>query len=81
MIFKKSAMQGNFIFSNGQPATFVDNYYETEDEAEIAQLDRIYEKVSAKAPVEKAEVSASKVAVAKTGMASSASVAAVTKAQ
>ncbi len=80
MIFKKSAMQGNFIFSNGQPATFVDNYYETEDEAEIAQLDRIYEKVSAKAPVAQAQ-SAPKVAVAKTGMASSASVAAVTKAQ
>lgn len=79
MIFKKSALQGNFIFSNGQPATFVDNYYETEDETEIAQLDRIYEKVSAKAPSEKAEV-APKAAVAKTGMASSASVAAVTKA-
>ena len=46
MKFKKTALQGNFIFSNGTCATFSNGIYETEDEGEIAQLKAVYAEAS-----------------------------------
>ena len=76
MIFKKTPLQGNFIFSNGEQALFVNGHYETEDEARIAQLEKIYEKADALPAQE--EVPAEKPAITK-GIASSATLAALTK--
>lgn len=75
MIFKKSAIQGNFILSSGEQILFVDNHFETEDENIISQLKPIYEAVESKPEV----VEKPKAAPALRGMASSASIAAVTK--
>lgn len=78
MIFKKTPLQGNFIFSNGEQALFVNGHYETEDEARIAQLEKIYEKVDSLPAQEEEKVPAEKPAVTK-GIASSATLAALTK--
>ena len=78
MIFKKSAMQGNFIFSNGEQALFVNGYYETEDAVQISQLEKIYEKVESK-PEAAQEKESAQPAVTK-GTASSATLAALTQA-
>lgn len=76
MIFKKTPLQGNFIFSNGEQALFVGGHYETEDESRIAQLEKIYEKADALPAQEETPVE--KPAVTK-GIASSATLAALTK--
>lgn len=76
MIFKKTPLQGNFIFSNGEQALFVNGHYETEDEAQIAQLEKIYEKADALPAQE--ESNEEKPAVTK-GIASSATLASLTK--
>ncbi len=77
MIFKKSQLQGNFIFSNGEQALFVGGYYETEDEAQIAQMKNIYETVDSKEV--KAVEKKSEAVATKTGTISSASLAALAK--
>lgn len=76
MIFKKTPLQGNFIFSNGEQALFVNGHYKTEDESQIAQLEKIYEKVDS-IPAQE-EIKEEKPAVTK-GIASSATLAALTK--
>lgn len=76
MIFKKTALQGNFIFSNGEQALFVNGYFETEDAAQIAQLEKLYEKTDSKEAVEK-EAPKEQPAVTK-GIASSTTIAALT---
>jgi len=85
-IFKKFALQDNFVFTNGQQAVFSsDGFYKTEDESEIAQLSPIYTQVEEadmpKAdPKEKLIVPAATGALAvKTGMASSATLSAAVK--
>ena len=81
MIFKKQALQGGAILSNGERIDFDSNsLFETEDPVIIAQLAPIYEefKGAAPAPV-KAEAPGAKAVT--TGMASSATIAPVTKAQ
>lgn len=77
MIFKKTYMQGNFIFSNGQQAVFTDGYYETEDEIEIEALSKIYQKVEEKSEAPKPEAPVQE--TAKTGMISSASISSLVK--
>lgn len=45
-LFKKFQLQGNFILTDGNQILFdADGYYETEDEAEIAQLKPVYSQV------------------------------------
>lgn len=80
MIFKKTAVQGNFILSNGNQILFKDSRYETEDENEIAQLSPIYE-VAGKEEVEAAPAELDPVPAqqATTGMKSSVTIQAVTK--
>lgn len=80
MIFKKTAVQGNFILSNGNQILFKDSRYETKDEAEIAQLSAIYEVVGEdEAEIAPAEKDPVPVAIAQTGMKSSATITSVTK--
>lgn len=76
MKFKKTALQGNFIFSNGTLATFSNGIYETEDEGEIAQLKTIYAEASESDLVTK---ETPKTAPTLTGKVSSASLAALAK--
>ena len=75
MIFLKSPLQGNFVFTNGLVADFSRGYYETQDEGEIAQLKAVYQEADAKPetkpPAEKP--------LGKTGLQSSATVAAIAK--
>lgn len=70
MIFKKTAMQGGAVLSNGQRVEFsAAGYYETEDESVISQLAPIYEEVAADdKPVESKPAP---VAIAKAGVVSS----------
>lgn len=79
MIFKKTPLQGNFIFSDGQQALFAKGYFETEDESQIQQLKKIYEEVK-EIPQESAGKEAPAESAALAGMASSATLAALTKA-
>lgn len=76
MIFKKTPLQGNFIFSNGEQALFVNGHYETEDESQISQLEKVYAKADALPAQE--EIKEEKPALTK-GTASSATLAALTK--
>jgi hypothetical protein len=78
MIFKKSAMQGNFILSNGNQCLFKDSHYETQDENEISQLSAIYQIVEKTEPAE-SELSPKPAEIAAVGMKSSASLAPITK--
>ena len=79
-IFKKSAVQGNFVLTNGVQVLFdADGFYETEDENECNQLGAVYEEVKAKLqPEEKAEEAPVAVA-ANVGAASSATLKALVK--
>ena len=47
MIFKKTAMQGNYVLANGNLIIFKDGLYETESENEIEQLSPVYAEASA----------------------------------
>jgi len=83
MIFKKQAIQGGAVLSNGERIDFnAAGYYETGDQVIIDQLSPIYEVVAEKeeetesAP---AKAPSAAIATAKAGMASSASIAANTK--
>jgi hypothetical protein len=78
MIFKKTAMQGNFILSNGNAIVFKDSHYETQDENEISQLSAIYESVE-KIAVTEAEADPKPASQAQVGMKSSVTIQAVTK--
>lgn len=79
MIFKKSQLQGGAILSNGQRVDFDSaGYFETEDETVIAQLKPIYETVTEK-DTSKPAVKPAPIPT-KTGMASSASLTSLTKA-
>jgi hypothetical protein len=78
MIFRKTALQGGACLADGTRIDFDSNgFYETEIESVIAQLSPIYEEVSDKPEAPK-QVQASQQAV-KAGMASSASLTAITK--
>ena len=79
MIFKKTAMQGNFILSNGNQILFKNSHYETQDDVEIAQLTPIYEVVTEQSAIEVPIDPKPIAALAKTGMASSATLLANTK--
>ena len=82
MIFKKQALQGGAILSNGERIDFDSNsLFETEDPGIIAQLAPIYEEfkeAEKPAPIKQEAPGAKAVT---TGMASSATIAPVTKAQ
>ena len=54
MIFKKTAMQGNYVLANGNLIIFKDGLYETESENEIEQLSPVYaeEAIAETAPAE-----------------------------
>ena len=77
-IFKKSAVQGSFIFSDGTQALFdAEGYYETEKEAEISQLAEVYEQVEAREEVK--QEAKPEVKTATVGAKSSATIAALAK--
>ena len=78
-IFKKSAIQGNFILSNGTPIVFVANHYETEDENIIAQISPIYEQVESAPDAPAAKKQEAPAAPALKGMASSATLVTASK--
>jgi len=78
MIFRKTAMQGGACLADGTRIDFDSTgHYETKNEAVIAQLSPVYEIVSEK-PAATKQIPAAQTAV-KTGMASSASLAVITK--
>lgn len=65
-IFKKTGVQGNFVFSDGTSAIFQSGFYETDSESEISQLSKLYEIVESK-EVESKDAEDAPVALPTTG--------------